>query len=252
MKMTNRILIYPLICMGAVLMLSNGCSKEKDPDPAPAPVTVTDVDGNVYHTVTIGAQTWMVENLKVTRYRNGNPLQCITVDAIWSSLTTGAYCTYNNSGENSGTYGLLYNWYAVDDIRNIAPMGWHVPTDIEWTNLEDNLIAKGYNYDGTTTDNKIAKALASTTGWFFSSAVGAVGNTDYPAKRNVTGFTALSCGTRLENGVFARLTWSGWYWCSSESNINEAMFWEMEFNYPVVQVSKMDKRSGNSVRCIKD
>lgn len=91
--------------------------------------TVTDVDGNVYNTIQIGNQWWMAENLKVTHYRNGEAIPNVTSDSEWSNLTTGAYCSYDNNNSFIETYGLLYNWYAVDDARDLAPEGWHIPTD---------------------------------------------------------------------------------------------------------------------------
>ena len=91
--------------------------------------TVTDIDGNIYQTVKIGNQWWMAENLKVTHYRNGEAIPNVTDNATWTGLTTGAYCEYNNDVNNVATYGRLYNWYAVDDSRNIAPAGWHVASD---------------------------------------------------------------------------------------------------------------------------
>lgn len=112
------------------------------PDPnccSDCPPTVTDYDGNVYQTVLIGDQCWMMENLKVTHYRNGDPIPHVTDGVTWGNLTSGAYCNYNNDEGNVATYGRLYNWYAVDDSRNIAPAGWHVPSDAEWQTLVDYL-----------------------------------------------------------------------------------------------------------------
>jgi uncharacterized protein (TIGR02145 family) len=97
---------------------------------------VTDYDGNVYQIVLIGGQCWMMENLKVTHYRNGDPIPHVPNIGEWYGLSSGAYCDYNNDPGNVETYGRLYNWYAVDDSRNIAPEGWHVPTDDEWKQLE--------------------------------------------------------------------------------------------------------------------
>src|SRR5665648_135982 len=117
-----------------VLIIASSCSKSNDSsNPAPSG-TVTDIDGNVYHTVTIGTQVWMVENLKTTKYRNGNPITNVTVDVRWAALSDGAYCDYKNLSNNSATYGLLYNWYAVK-TGDLAPTGWHVPSDAEWTTL---------------------------------------------------------------------------------------------------------------------
>ena len=96
-------------------------------------VKTTDYDGNNYGTVTIGTQVWMTENLRVTHYRTGVAIPNVTDNTAWSALTTGACSDYANTPANSAIYGKLYNWYAVSDIRNIAPSGWHVPTNAELT-----------------------------------------------------------------------------------------------------------------------
>ena len=163
--------------------------------------TLTDIDGNVYQTVKIGGQWWMAENLKVTRYRNGESIPNVKDGSEWSNLGTGAWCAYNNDTTNVPTYGLLYNWYTVDDSRNIAPEDWHIPTDEEYTALENYLIANDYNWDGTTTGNKIGKSLASQTGWNSSGETGDVGND--MSKNNASDFSALPGGFRgYSNGIF--------------------------------------------------
>ena len=108
---------------------------------------ITDIDGNVYHTVKKGNQLWTVENLRTTSFNDGRPIQLVTDNVTWASLTTPAYCWYNNDIYNKSKYGALYNWYAVD-TKKLAPKGWHVPTDVEWDILQDYLIANGYNSDG--------------------------------------------------------------------------------------------------------
>jgi len=107
-------------------------------------VKCTDADSNHYAVVQIGTQIWMAENLKTTKYRDGAGIPNITVDSLWQNDTTGAYCTYNNTTNTDtiNTYGHLYNWFAVNNSINIAPAGWHVPTDSEWTALTDYLEAK--------------------------------------------------------------------------------------------------------------
>lgn len=100
--------------------------------------TVTDIDGNVYQTVTIGTQVWMKENLKTTRYKDGTAIPNVTDNMQWDNLSSGAYCIYDNNAANNTTYGKLYNWYAVNTGK-LAPAGWHVPTDAEWTTLTDYL-----------------------------------------------------------------------------------------------------------------
>lgn len=143
-------------------------SCKKDPASSNEPMTVTDIDGNVYKTVTIGNQAWMAENLKVMRYRNGDAIPNVTGGTDWSNLSTGAYCSYDNDDNNIDTYGLLYNWYAVDDSRNLAPEGWHVPTDEEWKELEMYLgmsqsEADDTGYRGTDEGGKLKEV--GTTHW---------------------------------------------------------------------------------------
>jgi uncharacterized protein (TIGR02145 family) len=225
---------------------------------------VTDYDNNIYNIVKIGTQVWMSENLKTTKYNDGTAIPNITVDATWVSLTTGAYCDYSNTPANSITYGRLYNWYAVDNNvatkmasnggKNVCPTGWHVPTDAEWTTLENYLIANGYNYDGTTTGNKIAKAMASTTLWGSDGATGAVGNTDYPAKRNATGFTALPGGMRRHDSSFDYFGYGGYWWSATELSESMALYRYLYYYLSNVgiDINGLYKKMGFSVRCTKD
>ena len=101
--------------------------------------TVTDIDGNIYHTVIIGSQVWMLENLRTTKYRNGDTITNITDKTAWGNISYGGYGWYNNDITNEETYGALYNWGAVADTRNLAPEGWHVPSADEWNELIDFL-----------------------------------------------------------------------------------------------------------------
>ena len=100
---------------------------------------VSDGNGNYYHTVTIGTQVWMVENLKATNYRNGDPIPNVRDNNDWMNITSDAFCDYDNDTSNAKIYGHLYNWYAVTDSRNIAPFGWHIASNEEWTELSDFL-----------------------------------------------------------------------------------------------------------------
>ena len=179
--------------------------------------SVTDVEGNIYKTVKIGTQTWMAENLRTTKYNDNTPISLIEDNASWISLSTPAYCWYNNDRITYGeTYGALYNWYTVNSGK-LCPTGWQVPTDVEWTTMENYLIMNGYNYDGTGSDNKIAKSIASHSDWTASTSDGAVGNIDYPAIRNATGFTAVPGGLRYYlNGRFHNIEDQGCYWSSTE------------------------------------
>ena len=210
-----------------------------------------DIDGNVYKTVMLGTQVWMADNLKVTKYNNGTEIPNIKGDAQWAASTAGAYCWYNNDIGNKSTYGALYNWHAVK-AGKLCPTGWHVPSDAEWTTLENYLIANGYNYDGTTTGNKIAKSLAAATNWAPSTITGAVGNTDFPAYRNKTGFSALPGGYRVNNGTFNYIPSYGYWWSSSEPGISFAWSRYLGYDYSYVSRFSYNKEFGFSVRCVRD
>jgi len=216
------------------------------------PARVADADGNIYNAVVIGTQTWMQENLKTRKYNDVTSVPLVTDGTEWSNLTTPGFCYYENDAvTHEDTYGALYNWYAVNTGK-LCPAGWHVPTDAEWTAMENYLITNGYNYDGTTTENKIAKALAATTNWTASTETGAVGNIDYPTKRNVTGFTALPGGYRSSGGVFYYIGTKGRWWSATESHTNNAWAREMINNVSNVGRDNLYERNGFSVRCLKD
>ncbi|MEI6048761.1 MAG: FISUMP domain-containing protein [Bacteroidota bacterium] len=224
------------------------------------PATVSDIDGNTYNTVTIGTQVWMAENLKTTKYNDNSTIPPVTDNTAWAAATTGAYSDYSNDPANSTTYGRLYNWYAVDNNaatkvasnggKNVCPTSWHVPTDAEWTTLENYLIANGYNYDGTTTGNKIAKSMASTSGWTAYATVGTVGNDQ--ASNNRSGFTALPGGFRSTNGTYYTIGYSGYWWSSTE--LSAAAAWYRDVGYYLTNVYSYynNKRNGFSVRCVRD
>ena len=218
------------------------------------PDPLTDIDGNSYNIVTIGTQYWMAENLKTTKYKDGTNIPLITDSIAWYQCgnTTPGYCWYKNNEANKITYGALYNWNTVN-TGNLCPAGWHVPSDTEWTTLENYLISNGYNYDGTTSDNKYSKALASATGWNLSTNTGAVGNTDYPAKRNSTGFTGLPAGTRMgTDGAFRWVREAGYWWSATERSSIEAWSRNMDMDYADLYRGRPVKDNGSSVRCIKD
>lgn len=199
------------------------------------PLPVTDIDGNVYHIVTIGTQDWMVENLKTTKYRDGTPILNITDNTAWAQLTTGAYCWYNNDATtHKSTYGALYNWYTVVDIRNLCPTGWHVPTDDEWLTLTNYL--KGQSIAG----GKLKET--GTTHWH-SPNTGAT---------NETGFTALPGGARDPFGSFFNLGNSGFWWSTTEQDANSVWYPYIFYNDVIAFRTYSDKKLGLSVRCVRD
>lgn len=165
------------------------------------PGTVTDIDGNVYRTIIIGNQEWTLSNIRTTHYSNGDAIAHVTDNGQWANRTTGAYCFYNNTtdGVAQKKYGALYNWYVVSDPRGLAPEGWRVPSRTDWDELTSYLIVNGYNYDGTTTGNKVAKSMAAGI-WNVNSNAGVVGNT--LKTNNKSGFSALAAGMRFNDGVF--------------------------------------------------
>jgi uncharacterized protein (TIGR02145 family) len=215
---------------------------------------VTDIEGNVYKTVTIGTQVWMAENLKTTKYRNGDPIGTTnpaTLDI--SNETAPKYQWASGSYEgNVAIYGRLYTWYVVDDSRCLCPAGWHVPTEGEWIIMREYLIANSYNYNGSTTDNKIAKSLAATTRWNSSPIEGYVGSTYYPEYRNKTGFNALPCGDRYEGGIFDHIGITACWWSSSKSGTNSANCWYFYYYSVPLGNFNFSMSDGYSVRCVKD
>jgi uncharacterized protein (TIGR02145 family) len=215
-------------------------------------ITVTDIDGNLYNAVVIGDQVWMVENLKTTKYNDGTDIPLVTDNTDWSNLTTPAYCWLKNDETTyKNTYGALYNWHTVN-TGNLCPAGWHVPTDAEWTTMEDYLIANGYNFDSSITGNKIAKSLASTTIWTSSTTVGAVGNTDYPTFRNKTDFTALPGGVRTVIGLFSPIDCYGDWWSATEYDAVSAWYRGLSYSDSYVERNSNSLKLGMSVRCVRD
>lgn len=196
--------------------------------------TVTDIDGNLYHTVIIGTQVWLLENLKVTHYRNGDAIPNVTDGTTWSNLTTGAYCDYNITSSNSSIYGRLYNFYAVVDSRNLCPTGWHVPSDAEWTTLTDYL-------GGESVVGGILKEIG-TIHWA-SPNTGAT---------NESGFTALPGGFCNLSGTFGEINDYGWWWSSTQYDPTTAWWRRMYYNYIGVYRDHSGKTNGFSVRCLSD
>ncbi len=210
------------------------------------------VNTKYYETTLIGDQCWMAENLTSIKYNDGTNIPLVTDNTAWETLTTPGYCWYNNDSTTYGiAYGALYNWHSVD-TGILCPSGWHIPTDVEWTILENYLIANGYNYDGTTTGNNIAKSMASGFNWNSSSDTGVTGNTDYTAYRNKSGFRALPGGNRDNNGVYDNLGILGIWGSSTQYNNNNSWTREIFYNYSYVQKNNNHKEYGFSVRCLRD
>ena len=212
--------------------------------------TVTDIDGNVYHTVKIGNQVWSVENLRTTKYNDGTAIPLVTDGGRWANLTTPGYCWYDNDINHKSKYGALYNWYAVD-TKKLAPKGWHVPTDEEWTILEKYLIANGYNWGGKIEGNKIAKSLAAKTDWKTDTDPGTIGND--LTRNNRSGFSALPGGFRYYSGGFNYIGYGGYWWSATEDDASVAYDRGLYYDLgDLLRYNYYGKSCGFSVRLLRD
>ncbi len=211
---------------------------------------VTDIDGNTYKTVKIGDQWWMAENLRTTKYNDGTEIPHVTDQSAWDSLTTPGYCYYaNDSATYAVKYGALYIWYTINTGK-LAPNGWHVPTNAEWDTLQNYLIANGYNWDGTTTGNKIGKSMAAKTDWEYTSIKGEVGND--MSSNNSSGFSALPGGFRYYSGFFDYIGSYGYWWSSTEFDTSSAYDRGLYSVGDFLSSRNDDKECGFSVRLVKD
>ena len=185
-------------------------------------------------TVTIGTQVWTSKNLNVSTYRNGDVIPQVQDKKAWANLTTGAWCYYGNDASNGTKYGKLYNWYAVNDPRGLAPQGWHVPSDAEWTILETalggSLVAGGKMKE------------AGTLNWTTPNTGG----------NNNSGFAGLPGGYRNGNGSFDFVGDSGYWWSSTEYFTSTAWFRYLYYSNGLIYRNGFSKYYGFSVRCLRD
>jgi uncharacterized protein (TIGR02145 family) len=212
---------------------------------------VTDIDGNTYQSVTNCGQTWTKQNLNVSKYSDGTPIPQVTDPTAWANLTTGAWCYYNNDPANSPIYGKLYNWHAVAGIydaaslanpalrKKLAPTGWHIPTDPEWTQLTDCL--GGQNVAGGKM--KSIGTIQEGTGLW------QIPNTD---ATNASGFTGLPAGGRDDDGPFLLIGSNGFWWSSSEESTTNAWNHNLSCYGDDAYRFNNPKKSGFSVRCLRD
>ena len=210
--MKNRRIIFTAICF---ILMTNALLN------AQTEQTVKDIDGNVYRTISLGNQVWMIENLKVTRYRNGDKIPNVTNQADWDKLNSGSYCWYNNEIANKTNYGALYNWYAVSDSRNLAPQGWHIATEKDW------------------------KLLAT-----YFQVMSEAGT-----KTKVTSFSGLLGGyrgSRESVNSFYNINKISMWWSSTNGNDLYAVIFGLR-NGDVTLINTLgNKYFGSSVRCVKD
>ena len=211
--------------------------------------TVRDIDGNEYRTIDIGNQVWMAENLRTSRYRNGEDITYVMSNSEWEGLNqeeTGAWAFYNNHAGNE-PYGLLYNWYAVNDFRGLCPTGWRVATDQDWQQMElylgmnrNEANATGWRGQNANVGGKLK---AEGTEFWRSPNTGAT---------NESGFTALAGGYRFTSGSFSYLSFFGYWWTSTEADATTAWRRLLFNNRDSINRMNYDKRYGFSVRCVQN
>lgn len=219
-----RRLFYLILLCSFAFYLS--CDKKKE--------EVTDIDGNTYRIIKIGEQWWMAENLRVTHYRNDDSIPHLSKKESWWSARSPGYCSYNNDESLAKTYGYLYNWYAVNDARGLAPKGWHVPTFSEWEKL--------INYLGGL---EIAGGKMKEKGldhWFKPNK----------GASNESGFSALPGGYRYYNGNFVNAGYYASFWSSEKAQYFRAWEQELQYDNSYANLGWDEMRDGFSVRCVRD
>ena len=221
--MKTKIIILTVFSITAFIF---SCKKE-EVDTRPK-----DIDGNVYDTVKIGTQIWMIQNLKTTRYKDGTPIITNLNNTDWGNNRTGAYAVYDNNATNDSIYGKLYNWQAVHTGK-LAPNGWHVPNQAEWTTLITYLGGQSVAGD----------KMKATTLWtpFFG-----ITNT------NSSGFSGLPAGFRNVIGPYDNIGFFGYFWSSTETGTSSASYCNLNYNRSDAELVATNKGNGLSVRCVRD
>ena len=228
-----------VIILGIVLVA--GCTKDDKANETNADSGKTIADSGT--SIKIGTQTWTTKNLDVATYSDGTPIPQVTDPTAWDNLTTGAWCYYNNDPATGTTYGKLYNWYAVAGIhdtdpntpnKKLAPTGYHLPSDAEWTTLTTYL-------GGVFLAGGKMKS-AGTTLWTSPNT----------SATNSSGFTGLPGGARYNDGKFNLIGYVGFWWSSSELGTTDALNRQLNYDNGNARIYGSYKKNGLSVRCIKD
>jgi uncharacterized protein (TIGR02145 family) len=212
-----------LLAILAVAMICfNGCNKSSDP--------VSSGGSAEQGYIRIGTQVWTTVNLNVDHYRNGDSIPQVKDSIEWSNMTTGAWCYYHNDTAYGRIYGKLYNWYAVTDSRGLAPAGWHIPSDSEWTTLTDFL------------GDQAGGKMKATILWSYPNT----------GATNSSGFTGLPGSSRFSDGRYAYIGEFGNFWSASEFNPNNAWFRDLDYGNAYVFRGVNFKKNGYSVRSVRD
>jgi uncharacterized protein (TIGR02145 family) len=239
----KRILIYAIL-----FTLGVSCDKEELESPATllnsnlTYGTLEDIDGNTYATIQIGEQIWMANNLRTTRFSNGDTIPKIVESWKWQNDTIGAWTYYMNDSLLNSKHGKLYNWYAVNNPNNICPKGWHVPTIEEWSNLLLYLGGMG---------NAGKKMKSEINGAWATEYDGQKSNAEV---NNESGFSSVASGSRNIDAQFSLMTYRASYWSSTKANTwyPAAYSCELFWNDDAVSLSPEDKEDGLCIRCIMD
>ena len=216
MKKFQRPATLPMMALTAFLLLS---------------FHVAPPDQPAYKVTRIGEHYWMTDNLDITKYRNGDAIPQVTDPEKWKNLKTGAWCWYNNDSKNGKKYGRLYNWYAVNDPRGLAPSGWHVATEEEWEELLDNLGG----------EDRAGEHLKESGSWKYGGVKAS----------NISGFTACPGGGRYNNRYLS-MNDNANFWSTVDSNATIAWSRSLSKGGDAVYRSYYGKHWGFSVRCVKD
>jgi uncharacterized protein (TIGR02145 family) len=243
-SIANKIITAFILLTLFTVLLFSGCKKKDVAPIAKETGTLTDIDGNIYKTIKIGNQWWMAENLKVKTFSNGMLLQQAQANNDWRNANA-AYCQYD---ENANAPGLLYNWEAISSNNQLAPAGWHIPTDEEWKIMEkaigmSDAEANGFGWRGTNESEKLK--VESPQGWTLYGNVWA---------SNASGFTALAGSCRLPDatwgdpGLFA----TGFWWTATEKTEDKSYYRYLDYKTKTIFRNYAYKTYGMSVRCVKD
>jgi uncharacterized protein (TIGR02145 family) len=247
-------LIIPI----SILYFVIGCDSADPVSPERTFGMVKDIDGNKYVTVKIGDQWWMAQNLRTSRYRNGEVIPTNHTNYQWANTASDAYAIYpdtlvggiNSDAEMVNVYGNLYNWLTVDDPRGLCPVGWHVPSDAEWKQLEMHLGMTQQEADetlwrGTDEGGKLKSTRTEPEAhprW----------SSPNTRASNESGFSGVPGGYRSYFGFFDHFKYYGFWWSSSEFSTNRTWYRYLSYINSNVGRDNSNKRNGFSVRCIKD